>query len=220
MNKKIAWIIVGLVVIAGVIFLLTRKADTVSQVSENNRNEVKNSSEQKSLKELAAGKPQECSVSYNTNGVNTTGKFYMAEGKMRGDYDSIVNGKIITSHFIMDGEYMTSWSSESEMGFKMKVTEQAGAEAGQNQDAQTQKVDINQKMDYECNDWSADSSKFSAPSSIKFTDYGQIMGGMQGGAAASGSMGANADMKAQQCAACEGLSGDSKTQCKAALSCK
>src|SRR3989344_4398939 len=213
-NGKIAGVVIVIILIALVVWYFTSgrsKKDTKSG-TETTQDQLAAESP-KSLKELLAlGKSQKCTYSE----ANNQGMFYFADGKMRGDFTSSSNaGQTVQSHMMSDSEYMYSWSDGTESGIKIKIDANQEAQSTNQQSS----VDVNRQMNYNCSSWSVDDSKFSLPTNIKFQDFNSMMpqGGSGGSGSAGGSASGSVDYKAQQCAACDSLTGDDKTQCKTAL---
>ena len=211
-NGKTVGIVIAIILIALAVWYFMSGRSKQSTMSDTETNlEQTASGDQKSLKELMAlNKSQKCSYSDSTN----QGTIYFADGKMRGDFTTNLDtGQTVTSHMMVDGEYMYNWSDATEGGMKIKI------DANQTTQSQSQQnaVDVNKPGNYNCGSWSADNSMFMMPTNIKFQDFSNMM--PQGSTGASGSGSGSVDMKAQQCAACDSLTGDDKTQCRTALSC-
>ncbi|MFH1186831.1 MAG: hypothetical protein V1697_01510 [Candidatus Levyibacteriota bacterium] len=104
-----------------------------------------------------------------------SGKLYISNNKVRGDFTLKTEGEMMESHFIQDGEFTYIWSSEMEKGIKMKadlITEDSPE--GDNS-FQEQAVDLNKEVDYKCSNWAVDNSKFAPPSNIEFSDMTYLM---------------------------------------------
>lgn len=113
---------------------------------------------------LALNKNLQCSVSISTGGQQTEGMVYLSVGnKIRGDFSTTQDGNAVQTSMINDGTYVYSWSNLSTQGFKETVAASgptgAGAHGG---------VDSSASLTYSCKAWSPVSSKFVAPSNIKF----------------------------------------------------
>lgn len=210
MNTKLIAIVAGVVVVgAGAYFIFTRGSSHTEGLASGPHTAQTN---QTSIKDLmSAGNPVACTFTSTAGGYTSSGTVYVAQGSMRGDF--VTEGTAagtIESHMIIKDNTNYMWTSQSAQGIKMTVDAQSTAPAGENQ-----AVSYDSKVAYDCNDWSPDSSKFSLPSGITFSDMSSMLPGSP-----SGSAGASADLKAQQCAACNALVGTQQTQCKAALQCK
>jgi hypothetical protein len=124
---------------------------------------------------------------------------YVASGKMRGDFSTVVNGQTNVAHMLIADNTMYTWIDGTDTGYKMSVEATAGDSGSQSQ------MDLNQPVDYDCGSWSPDQSAFNVPAGINFMT--------------AGSFGTGAP-DAAQCSTCDQLSGDAKAQCKAALKCQ
>lgn len=166
---------------------------------------------QESFKVLALGKPQKCAVSFNQDSnTETTGSTYVGNGKMRGDYTSVVAGKTIVSHMIMVDQNIYSWMDGQTTGFKMKAGQENTSSTTQGQTGKA--LDIEQKVNYSCENWSEDLSQFTPPASITFSDFSDMIPKSIKPTGAAGQTAA--------CSACDQAPAEAKAQCKAALGCK
>lgn len=118
---------------------------------------------------LAAGKNVNCTISYPDAG--STGTVYVSGQKMRGDFNMMVEGKPMESHMIQDGTYVYSWTGSQGAKFKVDETLKASPVPG----GQQQNVDLDKEVDYKCSSWSADNSKFTVPTDVKFVDMSETM---------------------------------------------
>jgi len=167
---------------------------------------------QQTFKELASGKPQKCEVRFNQEGNQSQGTMYVGGGKMRNDSTATVAGKTIVSHMILDGNTIYTWVDGQSTGFKMEAT---ASEAEKSQAGKQKPVNLEQKVNYTCESWSVDTSLFSLPANITFSDFSSLIPKIQ---APTANMGAG--QNASACAACDQVPASSRAQCKAALGCK
>lgn len=183
----------------------------------------KNESTMMSLSELlTSGKTQSCSYDYTdeTSG-KMSGNVFLSGGKMRSDY-SITDkaGTETTGSIINDGTNLYIWSSAMSEGLKMAVSEEMKKDMANSQGEAAKYVDMNKKINYHCDAWTLNTTSFTPPTNVKFTDYSAMMKQAQEMQKAQQSSSGAGDMKAAQCAACESLQNvDQKTQCKTALKC-
>lgn len=164
--------------------------------------------EQKSLKDLLAlGQSQQCTFSDPSGNAGTV---YIANAKMRGDFNTTTDGKVVASHMIVDQPTAYVWMDGQTTGFKMSL------DTVKQPQGKTGNVDIDKKVDYTCESWSMDPTLFTLPSTVAFSDMGSFSvpsGAMEvSGTPASSS-------NAEQCAACNSLPAASQAQCKQALNC-
>lgn len=174
-----------------------------------------------SLKDLmAGGGAKTCTVTFAENNVSSQGTIHLAGGKMSGDFTATVNGKAQTSHMINDGTTVYTWVDGMASGFKMTVDVMKANKPSSTPQSSNQPKSIDQdaKYQYNCSSWTVDSSVFTPPSSVKFSDFSsmmlQIAPPTSAGAKASGGVSGSASA----CAACANA-GAGKTQCLATLHC-
>lgn len=160
---------------------------------------------------LSGGKSVKCTFSNKTEGVSVDGTVYAAGGKMRGDFKTVASKTTVNGHIIVDSSNSYFWTDMSNQGFKMAVTGESV-----NPSLENKSLDINQKLNYSCENWSKDNSVFALPSNITFktltvptVSQGQSGGNSTGGATTN------------QCAACDGIpAGSARDACRTQLNCK
>ena len=128
-----------------------------------------------SLKELLTmGKSQECTFSYNDPSLGSSeGKAYISGDKAAVTFNTTVENNKIKGNMINDGKYIYTWTDESNVGFKMEITEsmEKMIDKAEKEEKQTQYIDQNAKAKYTCNVWIVDTNKFTPPKNINFTDF-------------------------------------------------
>lgn len=210
MNKKLVIIVIVLLLLGvGAFFMFKSKKGSNSGISPV-------TSGAQSVKDLiAAGIPQKCTFTSTEGGASTQGTTYVAAGKVRGDFGSTIDGKASVSHMISDGETTYIWQDGQMNGVKMEIPKDSQGEAStQPVDTSVGKqADLDQKMDYDCSAWIPDTSLFSPPSDVTFTDLSQMYTAPTNTTPGTGSNGGS------QCSYCDALTGDDKTQCLAAFNC-
>ena len=209
MNTKIIAIAVGVVVIvAGAYALLTKNNETTDDET-GQRVPVTGT-----FRDIAAaGSPQKCSVESTKGGYTSTGVVYVAGGLMRGDFTTMgTPSGTIESHMIVKENVSYVWSSATPQGIKMTLTSSAN---GGGVTSTSGGLSYDDSVNYTCSSWSISQDLFALPVGISFIDVATLPG-------PGGSAGAGAEMMgtAEQCKACENLSGAEKAQCLVALSCK
>jgi hypothetical protein len=221
MNNKIIGIVVAVVVIAGGAFLLTRHKGGNTEVAGNSTSagaKTEATAQSTSLKSLlVAGSSRKCTFSNADQGVSSQGTVYVSGGKFRGDFSAMVSGKTEMSHMISDNQISYVWVDGMSSGYKMKFD--ANAQANAQSNAQAHAMDPNKNMNFNCGSWSADSSMFSLPSGVQFTDM--TMMGASGQTTMPGQTMPNKTNMVPGTtditAACANLAEPAKTQCMAAL---
>ena len=167
--KKIGLIVVGVAVVATVIyFAMANKKEESSSDSSTTGQENSQSNDQPSpaaqktsLKDLVAGVSQQCTY----NDGHTEGTVYTSGGKARMEITSVTNGITASFHAIMDGTTYYQWADGQPNGFKFEVNKSSTGSAGPSQN-----VDVNQQVDYNCQNWPVDASKFVLPANMEFMD--------------------------------------------------
>lgn len=179
MNKGLlAGIGIVVVIVAIVAYLMTTKrdGDTTADLSENTANvggtqepTSTTSTAKSSLKDLLAlGTAQKCTFSSTTESATSEGVFYVSGGKARGDFTSAAGGQTTTAHTIVDGQTSYVWTDGSSQGFKTSLS--ATQSTAPTTTGQTQSVDVNDQLDYNCSLWVATPSSFTPPTNIQFVD--------------------------------------------------
>lgn len=204
MNKKVLMIIVVVLLLlaGGWYFMSSRKTNSPNIpgiVGGNQESSAKN------LKDLLTkGIPQTCTYS----NAATTGTIYVSGGKMRGDIDTVVEDVTTKTHMLVMDNTSYIWSDGSKAGFKMSYDPNATPVAGSESSATNDTFDANADMDYKCKAWIVDSGKFALPTGVTFSDFSvsSEVAPAQGGSSS-------------QCAYCDALTGDDKTQCLTAMKC-
>jgi hypothetical protein len=212
MNKTILWVIGAVVVIAvGGYFIMNGMAGG-SMTSSTGTSTASASSSGTMMGLLARGGSSECQVADPSKGMS--GTVFVGGGKMRGDFSATQNGKTVTSHMISDGTTVYVWSSAMAEGIKMAAAASATTSAST---GAAQSNPANEDVNYTCSGWTMDSSEFSLPAGVTFTD----LSAMIQGAGASVNAGAGASTGASaECNACNQITNAAqKAQCKAALHC-
>ena len=217
MDKKLIYVIVVVIIlgIGGFFVLGNKSAKPPSTPTPPEAQPSATPTSQQSLKDLlTSGGAKKCTFEYKE--TNSNGSVYIANSKMRGDFQAVSNGQTINSHMIVDGTTSYIWTDNQAMGFKMSMDNMEKPQVTPG--AQTQSnVDINQKFNYNCSPWTPDASEFVLPKGVDFKDMSTMMPKTTGTTTTSGGAGTSGSM--DKCSACNSLAGDSKAQCLKALSC-
>lgn len=112
-----------------------------------------------------------CTVSTTANGVESMGTVYVANGSMRGDFSSTVNGRAVDSHIIADATTVYTWSTGLPQGVKTPRDLATGQTSGNS----TETFNPNAELNYSCGAWTADASMFVPPTDITFLDISAMM---------------------------------------------
>jgi len=183
MSKRLLPIGAGILAIILIVVIVavaaSRKPQSTPQSQTSTPAKTENAATSGSLKSLlSGGKNQTCQVSYTVSGQTVAGTVYVAGGnKMRGDFTLTgANNVNMDSHMIVDAGWGYFWTSASPAGTKMKIEGTSPTPAA---GSASQGADLNREMEYKCSDWSPDSSKFTPPSNIQFTDLTQTATNLQ-----------------------------------------
>jgi hypothetical protein len=226
MNKKIFIIIAVaiLVFFAGGIFIFLNRPKTNSQALIKKATTTTPAvTGKKSLSELmSSGGNLRCT--YSQKETKSTVTLYLSGSKhMRTDTVSEIGDKPVQGHMIYDGKYSYQWFEENgkvAMGIKSssenlnKASErnEQAMPNGLNAQQQANFIALSQLNNVDCKPWTVDASKFALPTGVEFTDYASTMD-------KNTSISTTPQTPASPCSVCDNVTGDSKTQCKAALKC-
>ncbi len=213
-NKIVVGIVILLVVLLGGVFLTMNKSKSQTstpsaKVGQPEMQKATTETAQGTLKSLvASGKSVKCSFSNSaTDSAKVSGTVYVSSGKMRGDFKTTSNDSV-SSHVIVDSQNSYIWTDMSKQGYKFAIANQQQTNAA----GRSQGPDMNQTVDYSCQDWSVDGSVFALPTDITFTS--PIM------PAASSTTGGGSTGVSAQCAVCDNIpAGSGRDACKAQLRC-
>lgn len=200
MNKKILLGISGFVVlfILITIFVFARKPSLTTSptpTSTESQSQAKSQTQPQSLKEiLSAGISQKCSYDFELEGNSSRGEVYISDSKIRADFVTVTTDKSTNTHMILDNNLYYLWVDGQVNGFKMSFDPNA---VSSDQSPTSNQIDWDQKLSYNCSPWIADQSKFVLPSNITFQEL---------------------STKAN-CALCDQLTGEDKSQCLTSLGC-
>ena len=216
--KPIIIAIAVIVLIGGIVTFAMMNKPTSSGVTTpiNTDNSQNTMFEAKSLHDLLTiGENQTCVFTDATTGTN--GTVYITNGSMRGDITTLVNGTNTGSHMIITDNTFYAWMTGQTSGVKASLDELNNVTTNPT----TQSIDLNKQVDYDCDSWSVDTTKFTVPATIEFTDMTSIMKSIPtiDPAKNEGSGQGTSPGASNQCAACDNLSGDTKAQCLQALNC-
>lgn len=232
MNKttRIIVAVVVLLLLAGGGYYLFARSHKNTQTAENTM-------PQNQMQQMTTGKKslfdffsvagsEKCT--FTDKATNGSGAVYVSSGKMRGDFQSVVEGKTNQTHMINDGKFIYMWTDGQKTGYKMSL-ELVKKEAAQvtispqnnsgssGERPPSQVANMNRQADYSCGSWSADESKFAVPSDITFTDYSAMMQGVITGMPKQNTIQGNS----AACAQCNQVpAGAARNQCLAALKCQ
>lgn len=168
--------IVAIAAIGGGVYF-SSKNNTEEVNTENTEN---NSSEQNAEMKgtfrslMSLGKSYKCAIKTMMDGVSSEGVVYIdTDKRMRADFTATANGQMMNSSMIRSGDMMYSWSGAQ--GVKMVIKENAETQTAENPN---QGVNLDQEVEYKCEDWNKDDGMFMPPSSVNFFEFGAGMPGV------------------------------------------
>lgn len=178
MKKSIIAIIILVLVSPLVYFFVTKQTPAPLQEQTQEEQVVQESEEVSSKKfsmseMIARGGAHQCDVEQKIDSVyvaSSKGKVYMADGKVRGDFDTQVQGITMKNSLIVRDGYTYTWSSLSKDGYKIK--ENSGAVDTSGPAGTAGQFNFNDEAigAYECTTWAKDESKFTLPAGITFKE--------------------------------------------------
>lgn len=219
-RMKIISATVVLLIILGAIcfFLFGNKKSQSSEVTQKEEPQEQSQSidSPKSIKDLMSfSSSQTCTFTADNQ---SNGTVYVAKGKVSGNFTSNIEGKTMASHMLIDGKEFYMWTDGQNQGFKGNLDDMTMFN-NKNQSNSSESINPDEKMNYKCQSWNVDESKFEIPN-LKFTDMKEMMKSIPTGAMEKSTKGSqDVDMKAMQCKSCHSLTGEAQAQCKQALSC-
>ena len=155
---------------------------------------------------LSKGGSQTCTFST----PESSGTMYVSGGKVKADFDVLISGQSTKSHMIVMDSTSYIWTEGQPLGFKMTFDPETStdtnttAQAGFNPTA---------NYDYKCSSWTPDAAMFTLPIDVSFNTLN--IPTQPGDPPEPANNGSEA-----QCAYCDSLTGDNKSQCLTALKCK
>lgn len=216
MNKTLLiGIAVGAVVIiaaAGVLLLNSKKSEQPAAMTSDTTEQATQSGNQpRSLRDLMSFADNQTCTFQDDRG--NSGAVYVSNNMMRGDFKSESAAETGQSHIIVRDDQMYLWFDENEEGFKTSLQSVGDLQTDESSTS-AKSVDIDKKVDYNCTEWNVDTSVFSVPSTITFTDYSTMME-----SAAEMMEDSQTEGRESQCAACNSLPASAKEQCLQTLQC-
>lgn len=219
MNRNLLVTLIVISVIAaaagGYLFMNRSQSAPVVNQSQEVSTSPASSSEKIALKDLMnISGSQKCQFSDKENESN--GVIYISDRKMRGEFNAKGGEKNNMTYMVNDGKDIYIWMDDQTTGFKtsLQAVEQMSQQQGMTGVNQT--VDLNRPVDYSCENWIKDETKFAVPVEVKFQDTGALMKNLP---QVVQSANPQASVSSAACAACNNLQGEERDQCRTALKC-
>lgn len=112
----------------------------------------------------AQGGSYECTIHQYLSDMNDEGTVYVSNGNMKGSFDTVAEGKKLTTSFIIKDGFSYTWSSSDQIGVKMPIRIAERHE----EDAYAWSPD--QVGEYSCQPWTGTDASFTVPTNIKFSE--------------------------------------------------
>ncbi len=170
------YVVITGVVIAGGYFLVSKKSPaTNTEESLTEETETKNEQGKKmAFSDFMRldDRSYKCEVKQALSDMENSGVVYMDGGMLRGEFNTIAEGREIDTTFIVRDGYSYTWSSiMPTMGFKVKVEQKAPGDINATSSG-TYSFNAEQIGDYNCEEWTGTAATFEVPSNIKFQTVG------------------------------------------------
>lgn len=174
MKKGVIIAIVAAVVLIGGGVAAYYYTTNTNQESQQTPSQKSSAATNASLSELLEkGDPRKCTYDGTIKSGEYSGTAYFSSDKqMRNDYKSTVDGKTRNGSMIITNGTQYFWNTETKKGFKTAV--QAN-DSQQDTSQQSESVDTKAKLNFHCESWTVDDSKFTPPSDVAIQDLTQIM---------------------------------------------
>ena len=129
---------------------------------------------------MMRGEGAKCTYKMANQGFDQENTLYISGKKMRMDGVTKMAGQgEIKNHVIVLEDYQYFWNEDgTNTGFKMKLdaaASQANGDTFEDVQNQNTQIDLDMKLEMDCDRWSEDSGKFSPPGNIKFQDFSDMM---------------------------------------------
>jgi len=220
-KQAIAGLIAGLIILLGAagVYIYSQNKPSQNQPNSTVTTTEKNAQEsmENSLSSLLqSGKTQQCSFSYtDSDGNKSEGIAYITKDKMRTDVTITEDVKESNIYVIRNGNDNYIWGSEFPAGTGLKMT--LDIDDFETSEDSKKYFDPTKKVDYDCSSWTADSSVFSPPQNIKFSNLSEMIQSMMN--ESTKPTGTKTSPAASNCSICNSLTGDAKTVCLSELGC-
>jgi len=163
MSKTLTLLLAIGVIIVGGYWMFNRQKSGENQNTDTSVKGEMNNKKMAFSELFKQGGAYKCEVSQYVENVKTKGTTYINNGMLRGEYSTKVEGADIESITIIRDGYTYSWTSAlPNTGFKIKneISESTSDTFGY----------AEQIVDYNCEAWTVDQSKFTIPANIAFQE--------------------------------------------------
>ncbi len=218
MNKNLIFVVVFLIVLligGGLVIYMNRSIETeqnddLTPTEPSDMQKVDTGD--RSIRDLMT-MSDSITCTYSDIGSTNEGTVYVSGGRIRGDFSVNTDGDMVNSHMISANDTFYIWSDDSDRGviFSTENIDEMNSDGGRQNT-----IDVEEKFDYECNSWNTDDSFFKTPDNVTFVNFNEMIDVESIMNTSDQPMEGTAD----QCAACNSLSGEAKISCLSALGCE
>ena len=201
MNKQTIVIAVVLLLVAASGYYFVNSSSEQSTPNIENQEQSESTNDAPSLSDrlqgrgslmsfLGLGRTVRSTYSHSDTEANVTseGEFFYdgTSEKFRVDSTTKDDSGTYIMHMINDGEFAYLWSEGEDEPFAMKMSADVHSEANAQEfagptDDSNRQVSVDAEVEYDCDSWRVDSSKFVPPSDVVFTDMAAMMKEMMEG---------------------------------------
>lgn len=161
---------------------------------------------------LALGENLVCTFSRSDAESTVDGTIYVdgAGERISGDFTITTEAAgTMQGRMVKTENTVYTWTDAMSRGTKMSLDATAEADASMEQH---EAVGLDEEVNYQCESWNVDESRFTIPSDIEFMDISSMM---------DASMDVHGSASADQCAACDAIPDENaKQQCLTSLGCQ
>lgn len=120
-----------------------------------------------------------CRIQDDSDSEKGIGEIFVSGDKLAGSFSSTdASEQTTTHHLVQVDKVMYVWNSGENQGFKMPIvdieTNSTTEEATTTTNNPNDVVDLDKEIDFQCDNWQVDNSKFSIPTDINFVDLTEI----------------------------------------------
>ena len=124
---------------------------------------------------LQNGTSYQCTFSHSGEMGDTSGEVFIAkENMVRGSYRvEDTQGNVFDVEVMQDGEFNYVWGTSpfGDTALKTKITDTQNMSGDTSSADNTNFLESEEEVDFECKPWRVDNSKFTAPSDIEFNTF-------------------------------------------------
>jgi hypothetical protein len=216
-------LLTGTVVAAALLLMLSGCGNQAAVSSKA----ISGSSVSGSIEDLVKlGKNYKCDLQFKNGDQILAGTTYLAGGSARSDFQMKAGDKTVTGHFIMNSQWMYTWTDGTpNQAVKFSVQDLKKFQ-GQTEQASPSAGNYQAKYDYKCYSWTPDQSKFTPPTDVNFTDYSALLKQLPGEfnnlkPSTPPKTNVNTNPGSNLCASCDAIpDANSKALCRQQMNCK